>query len=127
MMLYKNILLIDDDTEDQEIFMTALESVSNTIVCTAISSARDALHQLSEKQMITDLIFLDLNMPLMSGQQFLTALKEDKELRHIPVIILSTSSNTSTIKLAKESGAKDFITKPDKFNDLINILKLHIS
>ena len=126
-MLYKNILLIDDDTDDQEIFLTALESVSKTVVCTTISDAREALHQLSKKQMTTDLIFLDLNMPVMTGQQFLTALKEDKELRHIPVIVLSTSSNTTTIRLAKELGAKDFITKPDKFNDLINILKSHIS
>lgn len=126
-MSYKNILLIDDDSEDQEIFLTALESVSQSVVCTTHSDARLALHQLSEKQMTTDLIFLDLNMPVMSGQQFLTALKKDEELCHIPVIILSTSSNITTIRLARESGAKDFITKPDRFNDLINILKSHIS
>jgi CheY-like chemotaxis protein len=125
-MLYHNILLIDDDTEDQEIFLSAMESVSTSVVCTTITDAREALHRLSRKDVTTDLIFLDLNMPAMTGQQFLTAIKQNDTLNHIPVIILSTSANLATIVETKQLGAKDFITKPDTFNDFISILRSHI-
>ena len=120
-------MLIDDDGEDQEIFLTALEIISKSIALTTISDARHALQQLSRQPVSTDLIFLDLNMPMMSGQQFLTELKDNKTLSHIPVIVLSTSSNSKTIEQTKSLGARDFITKPDTFDDLIRLLRLHIS
>jgi CheY-like chemotaxis protein len=62
-------------------------------------------------------------MPIMSGQQFLIEIKKENELKNIPVIILSTSSHTSAIQQAKALGAKDFFSKPDKFEDLIFLLK----
>jgi CheY-like chemotaxis protein len=122
-MLYEKILLIDDDDDDQEIFMSALAKVSDSVICTAFDNAKDALRKLSSKEINPDLIFLDLNMPVMNGQQFLNEIKKDKILSHIPIIILSTSSHSGTIEQTKELGAKDFITKPDKLEDLINILK----
>ena len=122
-MNYRKILLVDDDADDQEIFLTALSQVTSDITCTAISSAVDALHKLTNKQISADVIFLDLNMPIMSGQQFLAEINKNPELKNIPVIIFSTSAHPPTIQLTKELGAKDFITKPDKYDDLIYILK----
>jgi len=122
-MLHRRILLIDDDHDDQEIFLTALEHITNEVVCTTIDSARDALHQLSTGNISTDLIFLDLNMPIMNGQQFLIEIKKSAALRHIPVIIFSTSSHAQTIRETKELGAKDFVTKPDKFDELKRLLQ----
>jgi CheY-like chemotaxis protein len=122
-MPYHNILLIDDDEDDQEIFLTALGAVSGSIVCTTISSAREALQKLTGKMVTADLIFLDLNMPIMNGQQFLTEIKKNDALKDIPVIVFSTSSHSGMARDAKDLGAHDFITKPDKFNDLVNILR----
>jgi CheY-like chemotaxis protein len=122
-MRYKNILLVDDDEDDQEIFLTALEKVNHSIHCTALDNASIALNMLLEKQLNPDLIFLDLNMPVMNGQQFLTEIKKELLLKDIPVIILSTSSHKATIQLTKELGAMDFISKPDNFNALVNTLK----
>jgi CheY-like chemotaxis protein len=122
--LYKNILLIDDDDDDQEIFLSALENVDRSIVCTALDNATEALSMLQEKKINPDLIFLDLNMPIMNGEQFLKTIKKLNNLQDIPVIILSTSSHKSTVQLTKSLGAKDFVSKPDKFEDLINILRL---
>src|SRR6186713_579511 len=117
-MRYKNILLVDDDEDDQEIFLTALEKVNNSIHCTALDNATRALHMLLEKELTPDLIFLDLNMPVMNGQQFLTELKKEDLLKDIPVIILSTSSHKATIQLTRDLGALDFISKPDNINAL---------
>ena len=122
-MLYRNILLIDDDEDDQEIFRTALENVNLDVSCTSLNNASEALDKLRSNQLQPDLIFLDLNMPVMNGQQFLMEIKNDDELNDIPVVILSTSSHRTTIELTKELGAMDFYSKPDKFEDLIGILK----
>jgi DNA-binding NtrC family response regulator len=120
---YRNILLIDDDLDDQEIFMTAVNDVFNSVMCKAMDDASDALKKLIAKELNPDVIFLDLNMPLMSGQKFLVELKKVDSLNHIPVIIFSTSSQPATIALMKELGAKEFITKPGNFDMLINLLR----
>jgi CheY-like chemotaxis protein len=121
-MGYSNIMMIDDDDDDQEIFLTALQKVTNSISCIAVNNGCEALQKLKSKQIQPDLIFLDLNMPVMNGQQFLMEIKKDEELKNIPIIIFSTSSHSPTIALTKLLGAHDFITKPDKFEDLVNIL-----
>lgn len=121
-MAYKKILVIDDDTDDQEIFLTAMASVSGEVECSTASSGIEALARLSEGKLTTDLIFLDLNMPIMSGQQFLQEIKKRNDLAHIPVIIFTTSSHWQTIQMTKDLGAADFITKPGKFSELVNLL-----
>jgi len=120
-MAYRNILLIDDDSDDQEIFVSAVEMVFDAVNCITFFNAKEALQQLVKRQIAADLIFLDLNMPVMSGQQFLAEFK--KSDLEIPVIILSTTANTVMIQQIRELGATDFITKPDKFNDLVVKLK----
>lgn len=122
-MPFRKILLIDDDAEDHEIFRTAVSHVSEMFECTTSADARDALDKLVGRELNPDVIFLDLNMPIMSGQDFLREVKMITETQSIPVIIFSTTSNPATIKLAKEMGAADFITKPDRFDKLVNILK----
>ena len=122
-MAYRKILLIDDDEDDQEIFLTALARVTTSVVCDVMSDAGSALQKLSEKLLSPDVIFLDLNMPVMNGQQFLVEIKKEPDLQHIPIIIFSTSSHQPTIYLTKTLGAKDFITKPERFEDLLHILK----
>ena len=121
-MIYRKILLIDDDDDDQEIFLTALQKVLPEVVCDMSGSACSAIELLKSGQLFPDIIFLDLNMPIMNGQQFLSEIKKNAGLKDIPVVVISTSSHPQTIQLAKNTGAKDFITKPDKFDDLVNIL-----
>jgi len=126
-MNYQKILLIDDDQDDQEIFLTALGKVSHLVSCTAVSSAIKALHLLSSGQLSADVIFLDLNMPVMNGQQFLVQIKKEEALKNIPVIVFSTSSHLPTIRLTKELGAEGFITKPGSLNELCAILRLYVA
>ena len=121
-MPYRNILLIDDDEDDREIFQAAVEKLDQPINCIVLKNAGEALDLLRANQLNADLIFLDLNMPGMNGQQFLLEIKRIEDLKHIPVIILSTSSHSSTIEITKDLGAMDFFSKPDKFEDLIGIL-----
>lgn len=122
-MKYQNVLLIDDDVEDQEIFTEALREVSDQLKCTTSTNAKEALAQLDKMELHPDLIFLDLNMPIMTGLEFLKEIKHLDHLKSLPVIIFSTSSNPATIEETTQLGAIDFITKPSRFNDLVNILQ----
>lgn len=122
-MLYKHILLIDDDCDDQEIFLCALEMVSDAVTCTTLTSAKEALQQLLKGCIEADVIFLDLNMPIMSGQQFLVEFQKEDSLKQIPVFVLSTSSDVATIQHTKALGASEFITKPETLYGLVTVLK----
>lgn len=97
-MSYQNILYIDDE-DDTEIFIAAAKEIS------------------------PEVIFLDLNMPIMNGQQFLEEIKKNEELKNIPIIIFSTTANFRAIQLTKELGAHSFITKPGRYDELVKILK----
>ncbi len=122
-MRYANILHIDDDEDDQEIFLTALRRFTDVVGYTGLNSGQEALQKLTNRSLTPDIIFLDLNMPGMNGQQFLIELNKDSSLWNIPVVVLSTSAHKPTIHLMKELGAFDFITKPDNFDEFSK--KLH--
>jgi CheY-like chemotaxis protein len=126
-MEYRNILLVDDDVEDQEIFNAALAVASGKAECFALTNAIEAFDKLARNELKPDVIFLDVNMPFMNGLDFLKKVKSTEHLKPIHVIMFSTSSNPATISAAKELGATHFITKPNRFDDLVNILKPLIS
>jgi CheY-like chemotaxis protein len=124
---YKNLLLIDDDEDDHEIFLTATAEVSPVVRCVAMFDAAEALRKLTAKALRPEVIFLDLNMPGMNGEQFLTEIKKDADLRSLPIIIFSTSSQPRTIEAMKALGAHDFITKPGLYDELVDVLKRILS
>ncbi|MBK6263909.1 response regulator [Marivirga sp. S37H4] len=121
-MKNQNLLLIDDDKEDQEIFLEALVKVSTVASCITMQDAAVALQKLSANDIFPDLIFLDLNMPGMNGEQFLLEIKRCEKLRKVPVIILSSSSHLSNIQLSIDLGAGHFITKTNPYEEFLQEL-----
>ncbi len=115
------IMLVDDDADDQLFFMDALKEVAPEVVCNAANNGDDALRQV-EIPPPPDLIFMDLNMPIMNGYECLTALKSDTRFSKIPVIIFTTSKNAQDIERTKELGASLFFTKPSDFRLLCDRL-----
>ena len=109
--MYPGILLIDDDDDDQFIFLTALENVAPGSHCDISNNALEAFQFLHTRAETPDMIFLDLNMPLMNGFEFLIIIKSDPRFTLIPVVIFSTSDNPEDQTRAKELGAVQFITK----------------
>jgi len=114
-------MLIDDDPDDQLFFRDAVRSVRPDVQCELASSCVEAFKQL---EIVTpDLIFVDLNMPVMNGFDCLAYLKKKSELRDIPVVIFTTSKNVNDINRTKQLGASWFMTKPDDFNVLCKKLR----
>jgi DNA-binding NtrC family response regulator len=120
-MTYKNILQIDDDYDDCEFFEQALKAVSHAHY-TAVTNPLDALRLLMNKEIEPDIIFLDMNMPLMSGPELLSEIKKRDIIKNIPVILLSTAPLISKNN-EKVLGAKDYFIKPNTFNELKNLIR----
>lgn len=119
--------LVDDDIDDQEIFLTVMEDIAPRVRCITALNGQEAMNMLTSGEVLPDLIFLDLNMPLMNGKQFLAACRQVDKCRHIPVIVLSTTSDKSSIEETFRLGAKDYITKPHKFSEWGTLIKEKLS
>jgi CheY-like chemotaxis protein len=118
----KTILIIDDDIDDQEILITAIQELDAALICCTALNGKDALEKLMSKEVMPRLIFLDLNMPAMNGFQFLEHVKGSNELSQIPIVVFSTSSNPDDVQQTKKLGAIDFFTKPTSFLKLKQLL-----
>lgn len=118
----KIILLADDDMDDTEMFCEALEEINKNIVCHCADNGSEALRILDELQEKPELIFLDLNMPVMNGWDCLKFLKKDKRYEDIPVIMISTSSHRKDMDIASDLGAVCYFVKPNNFNELKHVL-----
>ena len=114
----KICLLVDDDEDDKEIFAMALNEANPSIECYIASDGIEALLMLSDTSFVPDYIFLDLNMPLMSGKECLVEIRKRPHLTETPVIIFSTSSSQKDIVDTKALGASSFITKPPRISML---------
>lgn len=115
--------IVDDDPDDQELFMQALQKVDAACHCMTAFDGEEALEKLLDGMvLLPDFIFLDLNMPRMNGKQFLSEIKENEKLRSIPVIIYSTSYEKKDIDETTELGAAFFLQKPNRFDELSKAL-----
>lgn len=117
--MVKKILLIDDDKDDRELFCEAVEEIAPEIICYTAGGCQKALAMINNKEVdIPDIIFLDVNMPVISGWQCLSMMKEQEAYKDVPVIMYSTTSRRQDIDKALELGALCFYTKPPDFKDL---------
>jgi CheY-like chemotaxis protein len=114
--------LIDDDLDDQKIFSIITEEVDKTINCTFACDGVDAIEKLNDGSVSPDIIFLDVNMPRMDGVECLRKIKNDQNLRDIPVFMYSTTADPNTVSVTKTLGAQDFIVKPTNINELTTLL-----
>ncbi|TDO73149.1 response regulator receiver domain-containing protein [Flavobacterium chryseum] len=118
------ILLIDDDGDDREFFLDAISKVSSQVSCTVLESCMNLIPDLTAGKIERpDLIFLDINIPEMSGWTCLALLKKNALLADIPVIMYSTSNHIEEAMRAKKEGAVSFFTKPYDLKELHEILK----
>lgn len=104
-------ILIDDDTDDQEIFQYALQQINGEIECVVFSNGKTAIADLKKATNLPDYIFLDLNMPSMDGRQCLEAIRQLPQLKEVPVIMYSTSSDPRDKQETLQMGARDYIEK----------------
>lgn len=122
MTLITTILIVDDDVEDQELLKEAIKEVDESVKCLSAKNGEEALEMLHTfLHKLPQLIFLDLNMPRMNGKILLSKLKQLDALKEIPIIIYTTSKSQTDIEDAKKLGALQFITKPNSFEEIVQV------
>jgi CheY-like chemotaxis protein len=122
------VFIVDDDTDDREFFCEALHEIDENITCICAGSGNEAITLLNQPgTVLPDYIFMDLNMPRLSGKQCLTLIKKMERLSDIPVIIFSTTRQFHEAEEAKQLGAALFLTKPCSFTELKKNLSLILS
>lgn len=117
-MLGKIFMIIDDDTDDRFFFKEALRKMLSSVECLEANDGIEAIELLRKAEQLPTFIFLDLNMPRMDGRECLKQLKRDDKLKHIPVIMYSTSFSEESINELYELGASRFLNKPTDMNKL---------
>ncbi|PIB28851.1 response regulator [Maribacter sp. 4G9] len=112
-----HILLIEDDTiEIMKLERTVSKLEANHKI-TQAKNGEAALEFLNSDNRLPDIILLDLNMPRMSGIEFLKILKEDDKLRYLPTIVLTTSENRVDLLECYKVGIAGYVIKPLKYED----------
>lgn len=107
------LLIVDDDADDRKLFAESAHEVDDSIICVEASGGKEALDYLMNKSnKLPDFIFLDLRMPMISGQKCLDEIKKIPRLSKIPVFVYSTSTDKNDIRDLGEQGAVLFISKP---------------
>lgn len=117
-MRHKKILLVDDDEDDQLIFTDAIAELTSDLECLVASNGYEALTRLKEVEEAPSVIFLDLNMPIMNGFEFLDMLRCMHQLKDIPVVVFTTSNDPIDQERSKQYGVKKFFTKTADFSSL---------
>lgn len=122
-----HILLVEDNEGD--IFLTT-EALQESKIDNQISIVKDgweALQFLEKKGAYAnvnnpDLVLLDVNLPKMNGHEVLKAIKANERIRHIPVIMLTTSSSDKDIYLSYKNYVNCYITKPIDASDFLKVV-----
>jgi len=120
----KTFLLVDDDVDDQDIFVIALGKVDKNIACIRASDGPRAIVKLkTDGQFIPDYIFLDMNMPKMNGLQCLSEIRRINRSKKVKIFMYTTTADPYLIKASKELGADGLLVKPASLNKLIETLR----
>jgi len=126
-----NILIADDDPDDRLMTREALaqcQSIDHIFFVEDGEELLDYLYQrgkyASNGHPCPDLILLDLNMPKKNGVEALREIKSDPSMRHIPIVVLTTSKEEEDIYRSYDLGVNSFITKPVTYTSLVSTMKI---
>lgn len=123
-----DVLLVEDNPADIVLTEEAFALGASPSTLRSASDGEEALTVLrGPAGELPDLILMDVNMPRLGGLETLAQLKADPDLRHIPVVMLTTSSDPRDIDQAYALGANAFVTKPVNLPDFLQVVEQLLS
>ena len=125
------ILMADDDPDDRQLAADALGEARLANPLRFVGDGEELLEYLQRRGRYAQtgaaprpgVILLDLNMPRMDGREALHFIKEDPNLRQIPVVVLTTSSEEEDIVASYDLGVAGYVTKPVSFLGLVEVMR----
>ncbi|NHJ01471.1 MAG: response regulator [Candidatus Heimdallarchaeota archaeon] len=118
------ILVVDDEEDTVELARMVLEYENYEVI--SASNGEDALELLKENRNRPNLILLDVLMPKISGLEVCRWIKENNELKNIPVLLFTAKVGKKDRQAGEEAGANAYINKPFSAEDLLNLIKKHL-
>ena len=122
-----NVLLVEDDPGDVLMTREAFEEFLHNRL-DVVNDGADAIAYLRKEApyqdaVSPDLILLDLNLPRRDGREVLAEIKADPDLRHIPVVVLTTSAADEDILRSYQLHANAYVTKPVDFENFLKAIQ----
>jgi CheY-like chemotaxis protein len=122
-----HILLVEDNEGDILLTKEAFEEARILTKLSIVRDGKEAIDFLTKQGKypdaeMPDMVLLDVNLPKKNGHEVLQFIKVDESLKHIPVIMLTTSSSPRDINLSYNNYANCFITKPVDVNEFITVI-----
>lgn len=122
-----HILLVEDNKGDILLTTEALEDSKILNTLSVAHDGQEALDYVFKKGKFADavspdIILLDINLPLKNGHEVLQTIKSDERVKHIPVIMLTTSSSEKDINLSYQHHANCYISKPVEINKFLEAI-----
>lgn len=126
-MTQVHILLVEDNEGDILLTTEAFEEAKILITLSIVRDGKEAIDFLDKEGKYSnadmpDMLLLDVNLPKKNGHEVLQYIKGNESLKHIPVIMLTTSSSPKDINLSYSNYASCFITKPVDVNEFIKVI-----
>lgn len=123
-----HILLAEDDDNDVRITRRAIAKAGLEAELTVVRDGQEAVAFLFRRGPHVDaprpdLVLLDINLPKLDGMEVLTAIKQNREIRALPVIMLTTSTRQEDAQTAYTMGANTFIAKPIRFARFVEVIR----
>ena len=122
-----NILLVEDNDADVRMFTEALKDWGDAVVLHHVDDGAKAMSFLRNKAPFADkpradLVFLDLNLPCMSGEEVLSEIKSEPGLHRIPVVVLTVSESEHDVQRSYDLHANSYVTKPSDPDRFFRVL-----
>jgi CheY-like chemotaxis protein len=122
------ILMAEDDEEDQALVQKAFRRARVINHLNFVNDGEELLQYLRREGRFADapfpdIVLLDLNMPKKDGREALKEIKGDSRLRHVPVVILTTSDADEDVLRSYDLGASSYIQKPVTFEKLVEVVE----
>jgi CheY-like chemotaxis protein len=120
----KPILVVEDDQVDTMTVIRALNEIQVTNPLVHVENGEEALDYLQDSKTEKPcIILLDLNMPIMNGIEFLQAVKNDKQLKRIPVVVLTTSEEQQDKLNSFDLGIVGYMSKPVDYRQFVDVIR----
>ncbi len=128
----KVILLAEDDADDRMLVTRVLEKELMVRDVRAVWNGEELMDYLKRRGKYAEeessprpsLILLDLNMPRKDGREALQEIKDDPDLRQIPVVVLTTSNSEVDVQQSYDAGVNAYITKPARFAEMVDAFRV---
>lgn len=124
------VLLVEDNPREVRLLREVFAEVGADVSLTVAGDGAAALDRLRSRHGATDdlphFVLLDLDLPETDGHEVLAAVKSDEDLRHVPVIVFTTSDDATDVTETYANHANAFVTKPDtagRFVELVDNLQ----